>query len=92
MRVKSLSKDETVYIGKKPVNSYVMAAMRVLGDYKSVTLKARGRTISHAVDVAEVLRRTMNLSVDSIDIGTEVLSDEERGKRNISIIAICLTK
>ena len=86
-----MSKDETIYIGKKPVNNYVMAGLKVVGDHGSVTLKARGRTISHAVDVAEVLKRTLSLNVKSIDIGTEVFTDDD-GKRNVSTIAICLTK
>jgi DNA-binding protein len=90
--VKSLSKDETIYIGKKPVNSYVMAGLKVIGDHGSVTLKARGRSISHAVDVAEVLKRTLDLDVETIDIGTEVLSGEDEQERNVSTIAICLTK
>jgi len=48
-----------VYVGSKPPMSYVMAVIRsfnVLGA-DNVVLKARGRAISRAVDVAEISRR-----------------------------------
>ena len=46
-----------VYVGNtKPVTAYVLAAMSVLNGASEVVLKARGRAISRAVDVAEVLR------------------------------------
>jgi len=45
-------------IGIKPVMSYVTAVMlHFQSGGKEVTLKARGRAISKAVDVAEVARR-----------------------------------
>jgi DNA-binding protein len=43
-----------VYIGRKPVMSYVLAVMTHLNtpNAKDVVLKARGRAITTAVDVA----------------------------------------
>jgi DNA-binding protein len=46
--------DSKVFIGKKKSMSYVMAAMVVLNE-KPVKLLARGRSISRAVDVAEIV-------------------------------------
>ena len=84
-----------VYIGRKPVMSYCLAVMTVMrGDNKEVSLMARGRAISTAVDVAEVVRNQFmkDLSVKDITIGTETVETEEGGSRNISSITIVLTR
>ena len=55
---------------------------------------ARGRAISKAVDVAEVVRNQFmpDLVIKDISIGTERLDTEERGPRNISNITIVMSK
>jgi len=58
---------------------------------KEVTLKARGRAITTAVDVAEITRRRFmkELSIGKIiTIGTEEIPREEGGTRNVSTIEI----
>jgi len=84
-----------IYIGRKPVMAYCLAVMTALKSDKSeVTLMARGRAISKAVDVAEVVRNQFvsDLSVKDIIIGTEQMETEEGSPRNISNIAILLAK
>jgi DNA-binding protein len=84
-----------IYIGRKPVMAYTLAVMTALkGDSKDVTLMARGRAISKAVDVAEVVRNQFleSLKVKGISIGTEELENEDGTTRNISNIAINLGK
>ena len=85
-----------VYIGKKPVMSYVLAVITHfnMSDAKEVVLKARGMTITAAVDVAEITRRRfMNtLLVDKITIGTEELTGEEGRLRAVSFIEIVLKR
>ena len=78
---------DTVYVGsEKPVMVYIPPCMMILNECGEVTIAARGRAISKAVDVAEVLRnRFADVSVQSIDIGTEIIED-----RNISTISITL--
>jgi len=90
-----MSEDENiVYIGRKPVMSYVLAVITHMNrpDAKEVLLKARGRSITTAVDVAEVTRRRFmsDLTVDKIAIGTEELPQEEGGTRAVSTIEITL--
>ena len=90
-----MSRDpNTVYIGSKPVMNYVLAVIMNFNssDAKEVTLKARGRAITTAVDVAEVTRgRFMkDLKVSGITIGTEEIQRED-GTRNVSTIEIKLT-
>jgi DNA-binding protein len=85
----------TIYIGQKPLMSYVTAiVMQLNSGSKEIAVKARGRTISQAVDVVEVCRRRFfagNLNITEIAIGTEVLGEEGQ-KRNVSTIEIKLTK
>lgn len=84
-----------IYIGRKPVMSYCLAVITALReDNNEVALMARGRAISKAVDVAEVVRNQFmkDLAVKNIDIGTETLDTEEGTPRNISNITIVLKK
>ncbi len=84
-----------IYIGRKPVMAYCLAVMTALkGESGEVSLMARGRAISKAVDVAEVIRNQFikDLTVKDISIGTEKLETEEGGPRNISNITIVLGK
>jgi DNA-binding protein len=85
----------TIFVGQKPVMSYVTAiVMGLTPSNKEVILKARGRAISKAVDVAEVARRRFfegKLTVKEISIGTELLGPENE-RRNVSIIEIKLEK
>ncbi len=93
--MKPVKQENNIYIGRKPVMAYCLAVMTALKDDKTeVTLMARGRAISKAVDVAEVVRNRFlsELEVKNIDIGTEQLESEEGGLRNVSNIAISLAK
>ncbi|MCW3991814.1 MAG: DNA-binding protein Alba [Candidatus Bathyarchaeota archaeon] len=89
-----MSDENVVYIGRKPVMNYCLAVLTSLQDNSRVALKARGRAISTAVDVAEVTRQRFmqGLTVDSIEIGTEQLESMEGQMRNVSTITIHLKK
>jgi DNA-binding protein len=85
----------TIFIGQKPIMAYVTAmVMHFNGGSKELTVKARGRVISQAVDVVEVCRRRYmadKLIITEIKIGTEMLG--EAGQlRPVSTIEIKLTK
>jgi DNA-binding protein Alba len=83
-----------VYIGRKPVMSYVLAVITHFNtpDAKDVVLKARGRAITTAVDVAEITRRRFmeKLTIDKIEIGTEELEQMDGRTRNVSTMEISL--
>jgi len=85
-----------VYIGKKPVMSYVLAVITHFNmpDAKDVVLKARGMSITTAVDVAEITRRRfMNtLEVEKITIGTEEIAEEEGRTRAVLFMEITLKR
>ena len=92
-----MSKESNVvYIGRKPAMSYVMAVITSFtgSDAKEITLKARGRAITTAVDVTEITRRKFikELNIGKITIGTEEIQQEEGGTRNVSTIEIKVAK
>ena len=85
-----------VYIGRKPVMSYVLAVITYFNtpDAKEVVLKARGMSITTAVDVAEITRRRFmdKLQVDKIVIGTEEMKQEDGSPRGVSFMEITLKR
>ena len=85
----------TIFIGQKPIMAYVTAIlMQINSGSNELSIKARGRAISAAVDVVEVCRRRFfegKLHVKDIIIGTEQLGEEGQ-VRNVSTIEIKVTK
>ena len=73
--------------------SYALAALLQFNSgNETITIKARGRAISTAVDVAEIIKRKLmndQVKVSCICIGTEILGEE---MRNVSTLEITLTK
>ena len=78
-----------VFIGKKRSMDYVMAAMIVLSK-KPVRLLARGKSISLAVDVAEILRNKFlhGSEYGEILISTEMFNNTDGTNSNVSSIEI----
>ena len=77
--------------------NYVLACITFFhGGAKEVSIKARGRAISRAIDVVEVVRRRFlpDVKVASIDIGTDQISPREGGGglSNVSTIEIILKR
>jgi len=88
-----MSSNDRIYVGSKPILAYVTAVVTSLSKSDSVSVMARGRAISTAVDVVEVTKRSFltDIVVDGINIGTERLG-EAGAERNVSTISIQLTK
>lgn len=86
--------DKTVYIGRKPRMAYVIATSKQMNEAGTVILKARGKSISQAVDVAEIVRRRYikDAQVDDIRIATEVLEGEDGERANVSSIQIFMSR
>ena len=84
-----------VLVGNKSVMNYVLATVIQFNQgAKSVTIKARGRAISRAVDVAEIVKSRFlkgEVDVSSIKIGSETVGEGDK-KRTISTIEILLEK
>jgi len=90
-----MSDRNVVYVGRKPVMSYILVALTCFNQkgMDEVILRARGRAISTAVDAAEVTRRYFKKDLGStVRIGTEQLPQEDGGTRNVSTMEITLTR
>jgi DNA-binding protein len=88
--------ENVIYVGKKPPMSYVLAVVTQFntGGSDEVIIKARGRSISTAVDTAEIVRNRFvtDAILKEIKISTESITNEEGRTSNVSSIEICLTK
>jgi len=85
-------KDNTVFVGNKPVMNYVLAVVTQFNNgAEEVAIKARGKAISRAVDTAEIaLNRFLdNVVKKEIITSTEII-DTDTGKTNVSSIEIIL--
>jgi len=86
----------SVLVGHKSTMNYVLACLTLFhGGVDQVSIKARGRAISTAIDVAEILRRRFmtDVKVRDIKISTEQLESREGGgPSNVSAIEIILAK
>lgn len=87
--------DNTIFVGKKPSMSYVLAAITQFSEGKNeITIKARGRSISKAVDVSQIIKNKFipDIKFEDIKIGTDQIESENKEKINVSTIEITLRK
>jgi len=87
--------DNVIFVGRKPSMAYVLGVITQFNEGKDeVHIKARGKAISRAVDVAEIVRRRFvsDVRIKNIDIGTEERELQDKTKINVSAIDIILGK
>lgn len=90
-----MAEDNVIYIGKKPAMNYVLAVVTQFNSAgQDITIKARGKSISRAVDVAEITRSRFlkDAVVKNIRISTEALKEEDGTTSNVSSIEIVIGK
>ena len=86
---------DCILVGNKNVMSYVLACVTLFNKGAAeVVIKARGRLISRAVDVAEITRHRFipELVVKNIEIDTTTVQTDKGSDLNVSTIDITLTK
>jgi len=91
------SDDQVVFVGSKPFMNYVTGVVMqfTTQNAKEVVVKARGKFISRAVDIAEVsTKRFLENTVDvkDIKIDSEEFENKEGKKVRVSTIEVTLTK
>jgi len=91
-----MSRDlNTIYIGNKPTMNYALAVITNFNqsDAKEVILKARGRAITTAVDVTEIVRHRFikDLKVGKVELGTEEMPPREGENRSRMVSTIEIT-
>jgi archaea-specific DNA-binding protein len=88
--------NNSIFIGKKPIKNYLGSIkLQLKRDPSKIVLKARGKFISKAVDIAELAKRNPNfdLKTKDIKIDTEGYKKEEnQGEIKVSVIEIILSK
>lgn len=89
-----------VYIGKKPLHSYIRAVLMAMQEGElEIDLVARGANISRAVDVAELCKRKHGIiaqqlpelvEISGIVSDSETVMSEEGHERMVSVLTISL--
>lgn len=92
-----MSDDNSVFIGNKPFMNYVTGVVMQFTTKGSneVIIKARGKFISRAVDVAEVVRKRFlnnTVVISDIKIDSEDFTNKEGKELRVSNIEITLAK
>ncbi|MDO8641186.1 MAG: DNA-binding protein Alba [Nitrosarchaeum sp.] len=90
-----MAAENIVFVGKKGTMSYVLAVVTQMNaGQQEVFIKARGKAISKAVDVAEIVRNKFvtSVKIHNIGISTEEIPTEEGGPLKVSSIEIVLKK
>jgi DNA-binding protein len=84
-----------IFIGKKPLMTYVTATLVQLASEDKVMVKARGMSITRAVDVAQIIEKrmdSMGYKIGETKIGSEQLQSQDGRTRNVSTIEIEILK
>ena len=83
-----------IFIGKKPLMTYVTATLVQLANEPVVVIKARGLSITRAVDVAQIILRKTDAghSIGNIKIDSELLESQDGRTRNVSTIEIAVKR
>lgn len=89
--------DHSVFIGNKPFMNYVTGVVMqfTTKNAKEVVLKARGKFINRAVDVAEIVRKRFledQVTLKEINIDSEEFENKEGRQVRVSTIEITLAK
>lgn len=90
--------DNVVFIGMKPFMNYVTSVVMqfTTKNRNEVIIKARGKFITRAVDIAEVVKKRFlkdqNIKVKDIKIDSEEFKNKEGRDVNVSTIEITLVK
>ena len=86
---------DVIFVGTKPILTYVAATLTQLSTRHTVTIKARGKRITQAVDVSQMIVKRMNTVgyvVSDVRILSDSLTSQDGKLRNVSTIEIDITK
>ncbi|HEY7572945.1 MAG TPA: DNA-binding protein [Nitrososphaeraceae archaeon] len=93
-RISSKASNE-IFIGKKPLMTYVTATLVQLANEPIVVIKARGKSITRAVDVAQIIVKrmdTLGYKVGPVKVGTESIQSDDGRTRNVSTIEVSISR
>jgi len=84
-----------IFVGIKPIMTYVTATLTQLASSPTVTIKARGKRITQAVDVSQMIVKRMDsvgYKVTGVRISSDSLLSQDGKMRNVSTIEVDVTK
>ena len=84
-----------ILIGKKPLMTYVTATLVQIANEPTVLVKARGRSITRAVDVAQIIVKRMGnigYKIGRVKIDSQLIQSEDGRERNVSTIEIEISR
>ena len=84
-----------IFVGTKPIMTYVSATLTQLSTRTTVTIKARGKRITQAVDVSQMITKRMNsvgYVISDVRISSDSLTSQDGKQRNVSTMEIDITK
>jgi len=84
-----------IFVGTKPIMTYVTATLIQLSTQPTVTIKARGKRITQAVDVSQMIVKRMNTvgyTISDVRIASDSLISQDGKKRNVSTMEIDITQ
>ena len=92
-----MTEDSSIFIGGKPFMNYVTGVVMqfTTKNADTVTVKARGKFISKAVDVSEVASKRFlenRINVKDIKVDSEEFKNQEGRQVRVSTIEIVLGK
>ena len=86
---------DVIFIGSKPIMTYVTATLTQLAGLPMVTISARGRRITQAIDVSQMIVKRMDevgFVIDDVRTSSDSLTSEDGRVRNVSNIEIDIKK
>ncbi len=92
---KEVNKEENkdvVFIGDKNFMNYINAVEWQLKEHEKVTITARGKYISRAVDVSQVMKNRYECEIGEIKISSEEFEGKEGKQVRVSTINIEVKK
>ena len=84
-----------IFVGTKPIMTYVTATLTQLSNQPTVTIKARGKRITQAVDVSQMIVKRMNTvgyTISDVRTASDSLTSQDGKKRNVSTIEIDISQ
>tara|TARA_Y100001960_G_scaffold321928_1_gene397509 strand:+ start:674 stop:1099 length:426 start_codon:yes stop_codon:yes gene_type:complete len=80
-----------ILVGTKPIMTYVNSTLTQLSTLPTVTIKARGKRITQAVDVSQFILKRMHsvgYEISAVRISSDMLESKDGKTRNVSTIEI----
>ena len=83
-----------IFVGNKTIMTYVNSTLTQLSASPFVTIKARGKRITQAVDISQFIIKRMNsvgYEISDVRISSEALMSQDGKTRNVSLLEIDIT-